>query len=178
MSLNSCQKCEHCQKSSKNNLFCMHPDTLKAEVENKIDSINGIPVEYPVWCPLISTEKCPECGDIHEKDTMVPVDKLPKIESFAREIRSKLQKYMNILTDGDPNYLLTEESKFEMILTDGQEEEILKFAEDIMTGKIDEHYDFILIYDDNKPELVIFEMIPKHVRASTIMKVCFPQSIN
>jgi len=63
-----------------------------------------------------------------------------------------------------------------LILTDGQEEDIIKFAEDIMAGKIDEHYDFILVYDDNIPELIIFEMIPKHVRASTMMKVCFPEN--
>ena len=172
MSLNKCQKCEYCQKSSKNKLFCMHPTALEAGEVHEIDSVNGIPVEYPMWCPLNIEEKCPE----YEEDVMVPIDKLPKIESFTRKIRLKLQKYMNLLTDGDPNYLLTEESKFELILTDGQEEDIIKFAEDIMAGKIDEHYDFILVYDDNIPELIIFEMIPKHVRASTMMKVCFPEN--
>jgi len=147
----------------------MHPDMLKGDIMNEIDSIESTPVENPVWCPL---KKAAPAADTQVNKNYVPV-----IEKFVQEIRLKFQKYVNILTDGDPNYLLTEESKFEMILEEGQEEEILKFAEDLMNGRLDDHFDFILIYTDNKPGTVIFEMIPRHVRASTMMKVCFPENL-
>jgi len=148
----------------------MHPDMIKGSMENQIDSINGSPVEDPSWCPLKNI--------ITIGDVPVPEQNIPQIENFIKEIRLKFQKYVNILTDGDPNYLLTEESKFEMILEPGkQEAEIIAFAEDMMNGRLDAHFDFILLYSDKKPGTVIFEMLPRHVRASTMMKVCFPENL-
>ena len=143
----------------------MHPEMLADNVENEIDSVDQKPVENPYWCPLLKEEPQSVLKTKHE------------IEGFVKEVRSKLMKTMNVLCDGDPNYLLTDDAKFEMILEEGQKEEIVKFAQDVMDGRLDEHYSFFLMYCDDKPGMVIFEIIPRHVRASTIMQVAFPKNL-
>jgi len=131
---------------------------LALGINSEIDSVDGIAVEYPEWCPLLH-------------NTVVQ-KKIPefKIENFVKDFTNRAFDMMVFMTDGEPDNII--DTPFKDFMTQDYRDKQIEFAEDLLEGKIYNHFTFQLFVNDNTRELV-FKINPRHIMAKTFLEMVY-----